>query len=154
MRDIFVLFLHVYRHRNSTCAAGWDPFGCCRIRIDATPSPDSESWSEASSEPSRLGSHHRRIVHLADAPCTRSAVRDCFAALYSLALPSHADQTKVPSPVFARSQASAWSNRPGPKGPAKEVIDAVVEMKRRNPSWGCPRIAEHGNDPCRIRHFL
>src|SRR6267142_489012 len=32
--------------------------------------------------------------------------------------------------------------RPGPKGPAKELIDAVVEIKRRNPSWGCPRIAE------------
>jgi putative transposase len=32
--------------------------------------------------------------------------------------------------------------RPGPKGPAKELIDAVVEMKRRNPTWGCPRIAE------------
>src|SRR6201993_4649922 len=32
--------------------------------------------------------------------------------------------------------------RPGPKGPAKELIDAVVEMKRRNPIWGCPRIAQ------------
>ena len=32
--------------------------------------------------------------------------------------------------------------RPGPKGPAQELIDAVVEMKRRNPSWGCPRIAQ------------
>jgi putative transposase len=32
--------------------------------------------------------------------------------------------------------------RPGPKGPAKELIDAVVEMKRRNPGWGCPRIAQ------------
>src|SRR2546425_4372055 len=31
--------------------------------------------------------------------------------------------------------------RSGPKGPTKELIDAVVEMKRRNPSWGCPRIA-------------
>ena len=31
--------------------------------------------------------------------------------------------------------------RPGPKGPAKELIDAVVEMKRRNRSWGCPRMA-------------
>jgi hypothetical protein len=29
--------------------------------------------------------------------------------------------------------------RPGPKGPAEELIDAVVEMKRRNPTWGCPR---------------
>jgi putative transposase len=33
------------------------------------------------------------------------------------------------------------SGRPGPKGPGKELIDAVVEMKRRNPTWGCPRIA-------------
>jgi hypothetical protein len=32
--------------------------------------------------------------------------------------------------------------QPGPKGPVKELIDAVVEMKRRNPNWGCPRIAE------------
>src|SRR5215471_9502396 len=32
--------------------------------------------------------------------------------------------------------------RPGPKGPAEELIDAVVEMKRRNPTWGCKRIAE------------
>src|SRR5437870_11792781 len=32
--------------------------------------------------------------------------------------------------------------RPGPKGPEKELIDAIVEMKRRNPTWGCPRIAE------------
>jgi hypothetical protein len=32
--------------------------------------------------------------------------------------------------------------RPGPKGPAQELIDAVVELKRRNPTWGCPRIAQ------------
>jgi putative transposase len=29
----------------------------------------------------------------------------------------------------------------GPKGPSKELIDAIVEMKRRNRNWGCPRIA-------------
>jgi putative transposase len=32
--------------------------------------------------------------------------------------------------------------QPGPKGPAKELIDAVVEMKERNPTWGCRRIAQ------------
>src|SRR6266576_2351695 len=32
--------------------------------------------------------------------------------------------------------------RPGPKGPEKELINAVVVMKRRNPNWGCPRIAQ------------
>src|SRR5262249_31981656 len=32
--------------------------------------------------------------------------------------------------------------RPGPKGPNQDLIDAVVAMKRRNPGWGCPRIAQ------------
>src|SRR5215468_6085191 len=32
--------------------------------------------------------------------------------------------------------------RPGPRGPAKELIEAVVEMKRRNHTWGCKRIAQ------------
>src|SRR5437016_3763867 len=31
---------------------------------------------------------------------------------------------------------------PGPKRPNKELIDAVVELKRRNLNWGCPRIAQ------------
>jgi putative transposase len=31
---------------------------------------------------------------------------------------------------------------PGPKGPSRELIDAVVEMKRRNPYFGCRKIAE------------
>jgi putative transposase len=32
--------------------------------------------------------------------------------------------------------------KPGPKGPGQEVIAAIVEMKQRNPTWGCPRIAQ------------
>ena len=32
--------------------------------------------------------------------------------------------------------------KPGPKGPSQDVISAVVDMKQRNPSWGCPRIAQ------------
>jgi putative transposase len=32
--------------------------------------------------------------------------------------------------------------RPGPKGPTRELVAAVVAMKRRNPRWGCPRIAQ------------
>src|SRR5262245_10865938 len=32
--------------------------------------------------------------------------------------------------------------RPGPKGPTKELIDAVVEMRRRNRRSGCKRIAQ------------
>jgi transposase InsO family protein len=32
--------------------------------------------------------------------------------------------------------------KPGPNGPSKELIDAIVDTKRRNPAWGCPRIAQ------------
>src|SRR5499426_1878672 len=33
----------------------------------------------------------------------------------------------------------------GPKGPTADLIRAVIEMKRRNPSWGSPQIAEQIN---------
>jgi putative transposase len=32
--------------------------------------------------------------------------------------------------------------KPGPKGPNADLIRAVIDMKQRNPGWGCPRIAE------------
>src|SRR5437899_2136997 len=32
--------------------------------------------------------------------------------------------------------------KPGPKGPSRELIAAIVEMKRRNPRFGCVRIAQ------------
>ena len=37
---------------------------------------------------------------------------------------------------------STRRKKPGPKGPSEDLIRAVVEMKKRNPAWGCPRIAE------------
>ena len=35
--------------------------------------------------------------------------------------------------------------KPGPKGPSMELIEAIVEMKRRNPRFGCPRIVQQIN---------
>ncbi len=32
--------------------------------------------------------------------------------------------------------------KPGPKGPSPKLIAAIVETKRRNPNWGCRRIAQ------------
>src|SRR5262245_37480007 len=37
---------------------------------------------------------------------------------------------------------SGGHRRPGPKGPSQELIDAIVEFKRRNRRIGCPRIAQ------------
>ena len=32
--------------------------------------------------------------------------------------------------------------KPGPKGPSQELLEAVLQMKQLNPTWGCPRIAQ------------
>jgi putative transposase len=36
---------------------------------------------------------------------------------------------------------SACPKTPGPKGPSAALIQAIVELKSRNPQFGCPRIA-------------
>jgi len=43
---------------------------------------------------------------------------------------------------YRRLFSSKVPTKPGPKGPGREVRAAVVDMKRRNPTWGCPRIAQ------------
>ena len=37
---------------------------------------------------------------------------------------------------------SPHRRKPGPKGPSPELIAAIVDMKRRNPRFGCVRIAQ------------
>jgi transposase InsO family protein len=37
---------------------------------------------------------------------------------------------------------SSTRRKPGPKGPAAEIIAAIVELKSRNPRFGCVRIAQ------------
>ena len=36
---------------------------------------------------------------------------------------------------------SPCPKKPGPKGPSEALIQAIVELKSRNPRFGCPRIA-------------
>ena len=43
---------------------------------------------------------------------------------------------------YRRLYSSSRRSKPGPKGPAAELIRAIVELKQRNPRFGCPRIAE------------
>src|ERR1700751_4270724 len=40
---------------------------------------------------------------------------------------------------------SRRKQKPGPKGPSTQLIAAIVEMKRRNPKFGCVRIAQQIN---------
>ena len=43
---------------------------------------------------------------------------------------------------YRRLFSSRGHRRPGPQGPSKALIDAIVAIKRRNPRIGCPRIAQ------------
>src|ERR1700682_3118762 len=43
---------------------------------------------------------------------------------------------------YRRLFSSTLRKKPGPKGPSREGIAAVADMKRRHPPWGCPRIAQ------------
>ena len=38
---------------------------------------------------------------------------------------------------------SGPKRKPGPKGPAQDLIQTICEFKRRNPRFGCPKIAQH-----------
>ena len=40
---------------------------------------------------------------------------------------------------------SCGNRKPGPKVPSQELIAAIMHMKRRNPTFGCPRIAQQIN---------
>lgn len=45
--------------------------------------------------------------------------------------------------TYHRLFSSSSRRKPGLQGPSPELISAIVEMKRRNPRFGCPRIAQH-----------
>jgi putative transposase len=68
---------------------------------------------------------------------THAPFRHRSEAFNSAALPHDASEAKIPHVVFAPRGASAW-----PEGAEQDLIDAVVAIKRHNPSWGCPRIAQ------------
>lgn len=57
---------------------------------------------------------------------------------------SHASLTKFHAALVKRKYALLFSpsrGKPGPKGPSKEIVKLILEIKERNPTYGCPRIA-------------
>lgn len=54
--------------------------------------------------------------------------------------------TKFRRALSSRNYHQLFSSRrnvkPGPKGPSDELVRLIVEMKQRNPHFGCPRIAQ------------
>jgi hypothetical protein len=57
--------------------------------------------------------------------------------------------TKFRRALLSRNYQRLFSSRkhakPGPKGPSEDLIRVIVELKQRNPRFGCPRIAQQIN---------
>src|SRR5262245_42130037 len=119
-----------------TCGAGRRAFGGRRIRAPQAPTADPQSVTQAVTQAACLGPYRGRVVCAHHAPEASDPVRDRGETLNAVETSSSLDEAEV-SPVFS----STVPRKPGPKGPGQDVI-AVVEMKRRNPTWGCPRIAQ------------
>ena len=69
----------------------------------------------------------------------RRMIRSAIALKPSTLLSLHRALTQR---KYRRLFSSKVPTKPGPTGPTQEVIAAVVDMKRQNPTWGCPRIAQ------------
>src|SRR5262249_20615718 len=96
-----------------------------------------ESLSPSCTQSSRLGSADSRIVFTVDQAETSLAIGDRIQTIDSVEFPSSFGSAKVPFAISPKRRA-----KPGPKGPDADLIRAVIEMKQRNPRWGCPRIAK------------
>ena len=90
---------------------------------------DPQSRAQAWAQPARLGSHRRRLAPPLPEPGTHPRFR--HRAKPSTWLPLHNLLRKRKYRLLFSSQCG---RRAGPKGPNKELIDAVVARKRRNPS--------------------
>jgi hypothetical protein len=107
-----------------------------RISLDQAPTADSQSLTVTVAEPQSFGPDLCWYLNPAHASVSDDPYRRRAQTLDHSGFPSNFAKTKVPIVVFAEA-ASHWT-----KGPSKELVDAIVEMKRRNPIWGCPRIAQ------------
>src|SRR5713101_574826 len=71
--------------------------------------------------------------------CPGRLIRSAIVLKPSTLLSLHRALTKR---KYRRLFSPPVRKKPGPKGPTQEVMAAVVDMKQRNPTWGCPRIAQ------------
>jgi hypothetical protein len=113
------------------------PIGRCGICSAATSTFDLKPRPKAISKSARLRSDHHWLLHFSHGPAR--VLKSAIVLKPSTLLRFHQMQVKrkcraIFSPKHIR--------RPGRKGPAQEIRDGVVEMKRCNPTWGCRRIAQ------------
>src|SRR5688500_9160617 len=112
---------------------------CRRVAPAQTSALDSQSLAGESAESSADRPSHCGPVRRLDAPFPPAALGHRAPACDDHGVPPRLGEAQVStSDLFSPQR----RGRPGPKGPAPELITAIVEMKRRNPRFGCRRIAQ------------
>src|SRR6059058_4403689 len=129
---------HPFHRRPGSVARSWrGPFPRCGVASAQAPDPDLESLPETISEFTRVGPGPRWLDGALVRP-TR-LLRSAIVLKPSTLLGLHKALSKQKYRMLFCPNRRL---KPGPKGPRAELIRAVVEMKQRNPNWGCPRIAQ------------
>jgi hypothetical protein len=99
--------------------------------------PDRESVAPTSAESIGVGPGPWRLAGVVGASQSSAPLCQGAEGLDLFGLPPSHVPAKVPYAVLPIAVAS-----PAPNGPSAELVLAVVEMKQRNPRWGCRRIAQ------------
>jgi len=137
MRNLVILFVHVI----ATLARLWGPGG---IRSVVAESVLVKQQLLILNRSRQRSPHLRTSDRLVAGVCVlliRPArlIRSAIVLKPSTLLSLH---QALRNRKYRRLFSSQRRGRPGPKGPNKELREAVVQMKQRNPTWGCPRIAQ------------
>src|SRR5262249_24756266 len=113
------------------------PFCGCRVRSHQATTADPQSIAAAVTESAFFRSPCCRAVCSSDS--SPRLIRSAIVLKPSTLLSLHqALRNRKYQLLFSPKQ----RRKPGPKGPSRELIEAVVQTKQRNPTWGCPRIAQ------------
>ena len=129
---------HPFHRRPGSVARSWrGPFPRCGVAPTEAPHPDLESLPETISPSTRIGPDPRWLDGALGASNSAAPFRNRSEAL-DTASPHKALSKGKYRMLFSPER----RRQPGRKGPSAELIRAVIEMKQRNPNWGCPRIAQ------------
>ena len=137
MRELVILFVHAI----ATLARLWDPGGIRSVVAESVLVKQQLLILNRSRQRSpNLRTSDRLVAGLcALLICPARLIRAAMVLRpYTLLSLHQALRNRKYRLLFS----SQRRGRPGPKGPNKELLEAVVQMKQRNPTWGCPRIAQ------------
>src|ERR1039458_2804087 len=137
MRNLVILFVHVL----ATLARLWGPGGIRSVVAESVLVKQQLLILNRSRQRSPNLLTSDRLVAGLCALLIRPArlIRSAIVLRPSTLLSLH---QALRNRKYQRLFSSQRGGKPGPKGPNQELIEAIIQMKQRNPTWGCPRIAQ------------